>query len=133
MAAQQQSMAAQADPMAGADPAAEEDAMTEEMLKGGLVDRRQRGGCRKGQPCAAYDGGRGPKMPKRKKTRKSTGFKTRVRGRAKFQSGGSCGPGGCGAYDYDHSKGKKRAKKIRTRSRKTTNTRKTRHWGRPKV
>jgi len=124
MAAQQQSMAAQADPMAGADPAAEEDAMTEEMLKGGLVDRRQRGGCRKGQPCEAYDGGRGPKTPKRKKNRKITGFKTRVRGRIKYQSGGSCGPGGCdqggggqNRKNKKYERAAKRAARQRARNR----------------
>lgn len=134
MAAQQQSMAAQADPMAGADPAAEEaDPMTEEMQKGGLVDRRQRGGCRKGQPCEAYDGGRGPKGPKKKRRRKSTGFKTRVRGRIKYQSGGSCGPGGCDQGGGGQNRKNKKYERAAKRAARRRARNRGKGRGRPKV
>jgi len=114
--------------VAKAQPAAPaEDMGGEEMKRGGLKDRRQRGGCRKGQPCEAYDGGRGPKTTNKRKKVKP--YKTRVRGRAKFQQGGCVKGQPCPAYDGGNSGKVKKAKKIKSKNRRNRN----RHWGRPKV
>ena len=114
--------------------AAPAEGMEEEMMYGGAMkDRRkmQRGGCKKGQPCEAYDGGRGPKKPKRRR-KKNTGFKTRVRGRIKYENGGSCGPGGCTGENKTSKRNKKYARQAKRDARRRARNR-GRGRGRPKV
>lgn len=114
--------------------AAPAEGMEEEMKRGGMRDRRKMGGCKKGEPCEAYDGGRGPKGPKRKRRKKNTGFKTKVRniGRRKYESGGDCGPGGCTGENKTSKRNKKYERQAkRAASRRARN--RGRGRGRPKV
>lgn len=116
--------------------AAPAEGMEEEMKRGGMKDRRkmQRGGCKKGQPCEAYDGGRGPKKPK-KRRKKNTGFKTRVRniGRRKYENGGSCGPGGCDQGGGGKNRKNKKYEREAKRAARRRARNRGRGRGRPKV
>jgi len=114
--------------------AAPAEGMEEEMMYGGMKDRRKMGGCKKGEPCEAYDGGRGPKKPKKRRRKGAGKFKTRVSniGRRKYENGGDCGPGGCTGENKTSKRNKKYAREAKRAARRRARNR-GRGRGRPKV